>query len=169
MAIFMITKTLLTVAGLLFLVSIFLPFISFSGFSMIPEVGSVIDRYWSFKMTVEWVYKLSPHQSETVQYWFGDYWKLAGVDTGFQSSLLIAMLATQVLTVLFAAFAAFKMRLPWVLLPVAFSAGTVLCMWYVSQPVNITAYQPGFWLALASAVLFLATFIVSLIEFKNEK
>lgn len=151
-------------AGFLFLFSIFFPFLSFRYITGIPEIVSATGTCWSFKGTNALVYMGS--EQSLIESWFGDYWREIGY-AGFDPSFLIAMLTVQILTVLFAAFAAFRVKPFWALLPAVFNVGTILFMWFFSQArtlrsVRVTGFQLGFWLAISSAVLFFAIFIVCL-------
>ena len=160
-------RALVAFVGILFLVSIFLPFLGDTFLSFIPEVVSQSSYYWSFTGILQEVSMGRPEPLTTFIGWFSYYWTSMGY-IGFNSSFLIIMLAAQILTVLFAGLAALTTRRFLILLATISSVIAIVCMWLFSQAktivvIHLTGFELGFWLALVSAVLFGAVFAISLL------
>ena len=162
-------RVIVAFAGLLFLTSVFFPFLSAENLNGSSAYLSVTSehQYLSFKETVVDVYRgwgLVIHTNR-FDYWFDSYWSYVGW-AGFDPLLLVTLFEVQVLTVMCAGFAAFKPGPLTVLLPTVFSIFTVYSMLLFSHAelrssMHLTGLQMGFWLALASALLFLLIFFVS--------
>jgi hypothetical protein len=146
-----------------FVVSIFLPFLRANAFITIPEVVSVTVRFWSFKYASESVYMWSPRYIHVSDSDFGDY--LRWVDyAGFEGAFLIFMLVAQFLTFSFAVLAIVLRRFGflWHLLAAVSSVAIVCSMWLFSRQspghfgIRVTGFEPGFYLAIISALMFSA-------------
>lgn len=159
-------------ACFLFVYSIFYPFLQVQLFGIVTFTGSPgPEIFWSFKVTT--VYFRTPDNPGAPiikEYWFADYWteyinyKTIELGLGI-GSVLVFMFGAQVLTILFAALAIFRVK------PYLFLSATILnvsitfCMWLTSRafiyPYYRHAFQAGFWLTFASVTLFLAASILS--------
>jgi hypothetical protein len=154
-------------ACVLFGVSIFLPFLSiwWAGRMCMPMGANV--KFWSFKGAY-WVFswRLGVRFSE---HSFGDYWQGLGY-VGSGMGVLRLLLYTQVLTVLFAVLSILIRRfifagLFWATI---FSLGAVVGMGVFSEEMKgpyaswVSRFDAGFGLTLASAMLFLAIFVIYL-------
>jgi len=100
--------------------------------------------------------------------WFGEYWSRLYY-TGETSNVwvepvLILMFEGQILTVLFAVLAAFRIRTLLLFSSTILSFFTIFGMWFVNTALNpglIRTFQIGFWLACPSAALFLVASLAS--------
>lgn len=166
-------RALTVFAGFLFLVSVFLPFFStgpvFDGNRVyVPEERPDGVLFWSF-MGAERIVGWTGQVVGVVYYGFGDYWRNVGY-IGLDVSLLFRMLAAQILTVLFVVLGLVLRRFSslWLLLAGVSSVITVSSMWSFGLAIPQGKIEVGFWLAVASAILFLALFIVSLIWMREK-
>jgi hypothetical protein len=74
------------------------------------------------------------------------------------------MFEGQILTVLFATWAAFGGRTLFLFSSTILSFFTIFCMWFVNNALNrllVRTFQIGFWLALLSAALFFVASLTS--------
>lgn len=163
-----ILRALAAFACILFAISILYPFLRAEGFSAIPEIVSIPVTFWSFREVYAIFYMGHFYPAQTMEFWFTDYWHHAGLGS-VEGSVLILTFNAQLLTVLSAILAVYLRRLRslWLLLTGVCNVVTVFCMWSFSQLENnkfglhIIGFDVGYWLALASAILFLAIFFVS--------
>ncbi|MEM2102673.1 MAG: hypothetical protein QXM22_04090 [Candidatus Bathyarchaeia archaeon] len=164
-----VLRAITAFACFLFLVSIFCPFLSIRGVSMIPEIKFVIVSFWSFRVTHEYQWRLpSEIITHGEEYWFDNYWRYVRIGySDVEAGVMILMFMTQILTVAFAMWAASLRRVKafWFLLPAIYSAVTVFGMGYISQA-NTSLGQPtkletGFWLTSISLVIFIGVFFTS--------
>jgi len=164
------------VAGLLFLVSVLNPFVSAEVYGLIGGRLFVRGKLWSFKGDLVLTELIGPWPEarsnvSTEQKWFADYW---GFSDAYYSnglvrmenyglSLLVLVFITQIGTLAFAAASLLYRRFERILLLCAavFGSLTILGMCLFSSGLQSFSLEPGFWLALGSAVLFLATLIAS--------
>lgn len=169
-------KTILQVYGaftfILFVCSIVYPFLQVSLFGIVTFTGVPgPETFWSFKATAVFFHTPdNPGPPITSECWFTDCWseyasyRTAELGLGI-GSILALVFAAQVLTVLFAALAISKIK-PYLFLSSAIlNACIIIFMWLTSRPFTHSYYkysfQAGFWLAVASATLFLAGSILS--------
>lgn len=164
-------KTILQIYGIftliLFLCSIVYPFLQVSLFGIYTFTGAPgPETFWSFKVTTIF-FRTPDNPGPTIigEYWFADYWtqyasyKTAELGFGI-GSILAFMWGVQVLTVLFAVLAIARVK-PYLFLSSAiFNVCIIVSMWLTSRAFTYSYYrysfQAGFWLAAASATLFLA-------------
>lgn len=170
-------KTLAAFAGCLFLASIAYPFANAHitpRYDIEGRYDGVMGELWSFKETLE-SYDFSTvtfkTSVRTQEYWFGDFWGLTdprddmallSKRQGYGITVLVCVFIPQILTLGFAAlsFLAQKKFWPWLLAVTASSLSTTLGMQLFSPDRAINP-ETGFWLALASAILFSTIFIAS--------
>jgi len=164
-------KTILQVYGvftlILFLGSIVYPFLQVSLFGIVTFTGVPgPETFWSFKATAVFFHTPdNPGPPITSECWFIDCWteyaSYRTAELGFGiGSILAFMFGAQALTVLFAALAISKVR-PYLFLSSAIlNVCIIVSMWLTSRAFTYSYYrysfQAGFWLAAASATLFLA-------------
>ena len=163
-------RPLVALACFLFLVSIFLPFLRAQWFGLvIPETYPGPEYFWSFKQTYEyWDLSTGKFRVARGEWWFADYWSRIGQGIGtprvWIPPLLICILDTQVFTVLLGVLAILKAKSRFLLIStVIFNVSTIFCMVLVSCVLDswyLKISQPGFWLTLASATMFLAAFFL---------
>lgn len=159
-------------ACILFIGSIFYPFLQVQLFGIETFTGSPgPETFWSFKVTT--VYFRTPDNPGVPimrEYRFVDCWteyiSYKAIELGLGiGSVLVFMFGIQVLTILFASLAIFRVK------PYPFLTATILnvsitfCMWLTSRafiyPYYWYGFQAAFWLTFASATLFLAASILS--------
>lgn len=155
-------------------VSVFLPFFStgpvFDGNRVyVPEEMPDGVLFWSF-MGAERIVGWTGQVVGVVHYGFGDYWRNVGY-IGLDMSLLLRMLAAQILTVLFVVLGLVLRRFSslWLLLTGVSSVITVSSMWSFGLAIPQGKIEVGFWLTLTSAILFFAIFAVSSIWTLRER
>jgi len=157
---------------ILFLFSIVYPFLQVQLFGLVTFTGAPgPETFWSFRATTVWFRTPdSPGSPIIREYWFADYWtqytSYRTVELGFGiGSILAFMFGAQVLTILFAASAIFKVKPYLFLVSVIFNVFIIVFMWLTSRAFSYSYYrcsfQAGFWLTVASATLFLAGSILS--------
>lgn len=163
-------KAVVAFAGFIFSVSVFLPFQSARVFSTIPEIKYQTLMFWSFQATNSGVERFSSITMWTETFRFVDYWSILRVGWGVPAGLIILMFIAQLLSIL-SSIGVVLLRRPasfWFLLPGIYGGVTVLSMVFFAaatktlrgfvMSVNLEA---GFWLAIASTALFLASFLLS--------
>lgn len=159
-------------ACLMFVVSIFVPFLTVgwytpSGDWQVGDTGT----FWSFKVTGGVELSRPPFFALTREvHSFVDYWYALRIGVGGAwEGLMILMFATQVLTVLWAIFViCLTNRFGYYssLLSAIYSIVTVFSMWFFCLIntlyvfVNMIRLEIGFWLTLASSILFCAIFLI---------
>jgi len=175
------------VAALLFLVSIFSPFLRALLYGCIGSHAHVQGEVWSFKASFtlycwDWIlpngsYGVTSNVSKE-QLWFTDYWVFGkmpenlaihgwGLFHGaeFAVSISLVVFVEQIATLLFIALSLLigRLRWPWLLGAAICGLFTVRNMWAFSREVaDFHSFESGFWLAVASDVLLFAVFIASL-------
>lgn len=176
-------RALTAFACLLFTASVLVPFLTVGWHGIDfgwPPISGETATFWSFKVTRGFQLRDPPFFSPSREmYSFVDYWYTVRFDFGgVWEGLMVLMFSTQVLTVLSAIVAiCLRDRFGsfWFLLPGIYCAVTVLLMWFFSLTnasygfVNIIRLEGGFWLALTSAILFFAIFIVSSLSMRTRR
>ena len=121
--------------------------------------------FWSFMKTEDSQYELGLFKRELL---FGEYW--SGVRERGESfdvwvePVLILMFEGQILTVLFAALAAFRIRTLLLFSSTTLNFFTIFCMWFVNTTLNplfVRTFQIGFWLTFPSVALFFVASLAS--------
>lgn len=172
-------KGLTTFAGLLFLVSMLNPFISAQVFGLIGGRLFVQGKLWSFKGDLVLKELVGPWAEirvnvSTEENWFANYWgfSYASYSGGFLRideyglSVLAIVFVAQIAMLVFTVLSLLSRRSAQILLlgAVVFSSVSFLGMLFFSQGVRqVFTLEPGFWLTLASALLYSTTYIVSLL------
>jgi hypothetical protein len=164
-----VLRVLVALACMLFVVSMFYPFLSVKTFSWVPEIDYRTLMFWSFQLTDKYVSRPGFFWGwiETVK--LIDYWTYMRLDLGgVWMGLMILMFMAQLLTVLSAIRV---ILLPnresfWFLLPGIQSTVTVVCMLLFAAEIKTVPslgmnLEPGFWLAVISSALLLTGFVVS--------
>ena len=173
----LVVKGLTAFAGLLFLVSTLNPFVSAQVFGLIGGRLFVQGKLWSFKGDLVLKELVGPWAEirinvSTEENWFANYWGLgyASYSGGFlrmdeygPSALALVFIA-QIATLVFTGLSLLSRRFAQILLlgAVVFSSVSFLGVLFFSQGVRqVFTLEPGFWLTLASALLYSATYVVS--------
>ena len=160
---------LISTVCVLFVVSVFLPFLSASWVGpMCSSMGGTV-RFWSFKGAYgSFGWRLGLRFSE---HFFSDYWQgIGSVWSGGRALKLL--LFAQVLTVLFAVLSLVIRRFTFggLFWSVVFSLGTVCEMLFFSRDMKgpyaswDTMFDAGFALASVSAILFFAVFVAYVVS-----
>lgn len=169
-------KTILQVYGIftliLFSCSVVCPFLQVSLFGVHTFTGSPGPAtFWSFKVTTMY-FRTPDNPGPPImgEYWFADYWTRYGsyrtAELGLGvGSILAFMLVVQVLTIVSEALAISKVK-PYLFLSSAIlNVCVIVFMWLTSRAFTYSYYRysfhAGFWLAVASATLFLAASVLS--------
>lgn len=157
---------------IVFLCSIVYPFLQVQLFGIVTFTGAPGPAtFWSFRATTIWGRTPdNPGPPVIREYWFADYWtqytSYRTVELGFRiGSILAFMFGAQVLAVLFAALAIFRVK-PYLFLSSAiFNFCIIVFIWLTSRAFSYSYYRcsflAGFWLAAASATLFLVGSVLS--------
>lgn len=154
----------------LFLVSIFLPFLQVWRLEWIgfPEMRPGPQTFWSFKGRFEW---WTIGGNKVTEPWFADYWSqmsyfvfVAQPLGSWITPVLIFMFEAQVVTILSALLAIFRLKPYLLVLSTGFNAFTTFCMWFISEALSSwysKRFEAGFWVSFPSAALFLLAFLLS--------
>ncbi len=157
------------VTCILFICSVFCPFLQVQLFVVTFTGYPGPETFWSFKVTA--VYFRTPDSPGAPiikEYWFADYWtkyiNYRTIDFGLGiGPVFVVIFGAQVLTILFAALAILKVRSHSFLSAAILNVSITFCMWLTSRafiyPYYKYAFETGFWLTSASATLFLAAAI----------
>jgi hypothetical protein len=166
-------------AWVLFIVSIFLPFLQAQWVGMhISEVYPGPENFWSFKRTYEYRSLYGEFGGGVEDWWFVEYWSQEGMVTypapfgSWVGSVLMFMFVFQVFAVFFAALAIFKVE-PYLFLSSAIlNVLTILCMWFVGSALDsdyAITFQAGFWLTSPSAPMFFVAFTESCRQYRKKR
>ena len=157
----MLLRFLVALTCVLFIVSIFCPFLQVIYGSEFPEHRLCIICMWSFKGTLE----CRGYVLVVEEWWFADYWrKVCDRWAVWIGPSLIFMLEAQGFTALFAALAILRLKRSFLLLSTLLNVFTSFCMWFVRQALSNyywKEFQAGFWLTFLTAALFLTTTLLS--------
>jgi len=176
------------VAAVLFLVSVFNPFLSALLYGAEGSHVFLIGEVWSYRVSFRlhwWTWYL-PNGSYGVmsndsygERWFADYWVLGRLPCdmtywfglfinpgGFAVSISLVVFVGQIMTLLLTGFFLLVRRHQtlWLFGAASWGLFTIVNMWHFSlQVVDFHSFEAGFWFALASDVLLFAVFVVSLV------
>lgn len=169
-----VLRVAVAIAGFLFLVSVFFPFLSAKQgiqsdvLVFRVEFSSFRGVYWFWRVGWGW---------ESTMVSFSDYWKGTGILwPGGGQPILIFLLLVQILTVAFSAASFLFRRLasPLLVGGLFFNYATLMgMMFFVNRmttdfPYSSLTLENGFWLSLISIMLFLAALIVSSLWFREK-
>ena len=166
----MLRRVLMMLGCLLFLSSMFLPFLHEDRRYNIEED---LDRtaYWSFKSLTQQIRSASfPQPLATVEYWFHDYWIR---EYAYRSELLLVfafMFVIQILTLIAGSASVFLNEKILALTPAILCPMVTALMVYVGTSFRSweISYQQGYWLTYPSMLLFIAAFTLSLLSHKKK-
>jgi hypothetical protein len=158
------SKILIASACCFSLVSILLPFLTVTYYSIIPEDAYVV-TYWAYKAAV--IYTKLGHEVRSETVLFGTYWFEAGKSYSYPSLadlkvswIIIATFLAEILTLCLGIVAFLLKGKKFRVLPfISCSSVTLLMLVMMAQIQSQTycqqKFEHGFWLIVASACLFL--------------